>query len=117
MARHSYSMRIYYNSGAFSWIHWVTYPISFGTGLRFPMLTPSRSETLHHIERILLGYESENGLVLYVNDEDVLIKTMATDILKYGRGCYLFTYHPASHDNEYHSPVGGKYPAFDKNRA
>jgi len=79
------------------------------------MLSQSKSERLHHIERILLGYESENGLILYINDDEPFIKTIAEDILKYGRGCYLFTYHPASHSNdEYHSPVGGKYPAFDK---
>ena len=112
MARHSYSMRIYFNSGAHSWIHWVTYPISFGhnNGLRFPMLSQSKSERLHHIERILLGYESENGLILYINDDEPFIKTIAEDILKYGRGCYLFTYHPAFPYGEYNTPIGKSYP-------
>ena len=50
------------------------------------------SDALTHLERIANHMEHENGALLYVNHESIIISTIANAILKFGRDAVRWEY-------------------------
>ena len=98
------------------WYQYVIYEVSDGPE-RFPPTDEFDIyfEALAHLERIVNGFEGESGCLLYINNDDHLIKIIANKILNNAKEDVLFTYIPDRlSDSDVYHRLGKLYPYVDK---